>query len=44
MSEDKSWDTDFLNDFNKAQEIDDKILEKIENIPQRTRILRVENK
>lgn len=44
MNEDKSWDTDFLNDFKKAQEQDPDILKKIEKIPQRTRILRIEEK
>ncbi|MDD5770463.1 MAG: helicase-related protein [Candidatus Gracilibacteria bacterium] len=44
LNEDKSWDSEFLNDFKKAQENDPEILKKIESIPQRTRILRVENK
>ncbi len=44
LNEDKSWDSEFLNDFKKAQEQDPEILEKIQNIPQRTRILRIENK
>ncbi len=44
LNEDKSWDSEFLNDFKKVQEEDPEILTKIENIPQRTRILRVQNK
>ena len=44
LNEDKSWDSEFLNDFKKAQEEDSEILDKIEKIPQRTRILRIENK
>ena len=44
LNEEKSWDSDFLNDYNKAKEIDPDIIKKIENIPQRTRILRIEKK
>ncbi len=44
LNEDKSWDSEFLNDFKKAQEIDPEILDKIEKIPRRTRVLRTINK
>lgn len=44
VNEDKSWDSEFLNDFKKAQELDKDLLKKIEQVPQRTRILRVEKK
>lgn len=41
--EDKSWDSEYLNDYKKA--ISDKeLIKKIENIPQRTKIMRIENK
>lgn len=43
MNDDKSWDSEYLNDYKKA--IQDKVLlEKINNIPQRTKIMRIENK
>ncbi len=44
LNEDKSWDNDFLNDFKRAKELDPDLLEKLETIPQRTRIMRVEKK
>jgi len=44
LNEDKSWDNEFLNDFKRAKELDPDLLEKLETIPQRTRIMRVEKK
>ena len=44
LNEDKSWDNEYLNDFKKAKEDDPDLFEKLDKIPQRTRILRVEKK
>lgn len=42
-NEDRSWDSEYLNDYKKA--ITDKdLLQKIGNIPQRTKILRINKK
>ncbi len=41
--EDKSWDSEYLNDYKKAIQ-NKELLQKIENIPQRTKIMRIENK
>lgn len=40
-NEDKSWDSEYLNDYKKAI-TDKELLKKIESIPQRTRIMRIE--
>lgn len=42
-NEDKSWDSEYLNDYKKAI-TDKELLKKIESIPQRTRIMRIEKK
>lgn len=42
-NEDKSWDSEYLNDYKKAIQ-DKELLKKIENIPQRTKIMRIEKK
>lgn len=42
-NEDKSWDSEYLNDYKKAI-ADKELVKKIENIPQRTKIMRIENK
>lgn len=44
INEDKSWDNEYLNDFKKAKEVDPHLFEKLDKIPQRTRILRVKEK
>lgn len=43
LSEDKSWDSEYLNDYKKAT-TNQELVKKIENIPQRTKIMRVEKK
>ncbi len=43
LSEDKSWDSEYLNDYKKAI-TNQELVKKIENIPQRTKIMRVEKK
>jgi hypothetical protein len=40
----KSWDTDYLNDFKNAKIDDPKLLEKIEAIPERTKLQRIVSK
>lgn len=42
-NEDKSWDSDYLNDYKKASQ-NKELMEKINNIPQRTKIMRIEKK
>lgn len=42
-NEDKSWDSEYLNDYKKAI-VDKELIQRIENIPQRTKIMRIENK
>ncbi|MDD3646038.1 MAG: helicase-related protein [Candidatus Gracilibacteria bacterium] len=42
-NEDKSWDSEYLNDYKKAI-ADKELAKKIENIPQRTKIMRIEKK
>lgn len=42
-NEDKSWDSEYLNDYKKAI-TDKELLKKIENIPGRTKIMRIEKK
>jgi hypothetical protein len=40
----ESWDTKYFNDFKNAKIDDPKILEKLEIIPERTKIQRSERK
>lgn len=42
-NEDKSWDSEYLNDYKKAI-TDKELVKKIESIPQRTKIMRIEKK